>query len=75
MHWRPSLALSARVTEKVIVHSGDLYFPKFALEDNQIPEGELQVNEFFKTSTGPKLRDCQFSFIGYVLNDILPNDS
>jgi len=33
-----SLALPVRATEKVLVYSYDLYCPKFALEDNQMPQ-------------------------------------
>ena len=33
-----SLALVARVIAKVLVHTRDLYYPKFALKDSQTPE-------------------------------------
>ena len=52
-----SLALPAGATEKVLVYSHDLYCLRFALEDNQIPAGNLQVKEALLTSVGPELRD------------------
>ena len=38
-----SLALRAGATEKIFVYSHDLYYPTFALEDNQTPTWDLQV--------------------------------
>jgi len=38
-----SLALLAGAIEKVLVYSHDLYCLKFALEDNQMSTGDLQV--------------------------------
>ena len=52
-----SLALPTAATEKVLVHSRDLYCPKFTIKDNQTPEGELQVKVVLETSTGPEIRD------------------
>jgi len=51
-----SLALPTRATKKVLVHSLDIYCPKFAVEDSHTPERELQVNEIFETSMGSKLK-------------------
>jgi len=51
------LALPAGAAEKVLVYSHDLYCPRFALEDNQKPIGNLQVIEALETSAGPELRD------------------
>ena len=47
-----SLALPAGVAEKVLVFSHDLYCPKFTLEDDQTPTGNLQVKEALETSAG-----------------------
>ena len=44
-----SLALPAGATEKVLVYSYDLYCLKFALEDDQMPTGDLQVKEDLET--------------------------
>ena len=52
-----SLALPARAAEKVLVYSHDLYCPRFALDDNQKPTGDLQVKEALETSAGPELKD------------------
>ena len=38
-----SLALPAGVAEKVLVYSHDLYCPKLAIEDDQIPVRNLEV--------------------------------
>ena len=70
-----SLALPVRTTEKVLVHNHDLYCPKFTLEDSETPRGDLQVEEIFDTLTDPELRDWRFSFIDFILYDILPDDS
>ena len=35
------LALPVGVAEKVLVYSHDLYYPKFTLENNQMPTGDL----------------------------------
>ena len=51
------MALPAGATEKVLVYSHDLYCPKFALEDDQTPIGDLQVKEALESSAGPELRD------------------
>jgi len=69
-----TLALPAGATEKVVVHSHDLYCPKFTLKDTETPEGDIQVKEVLETSTGLELRDWRFSFIDYVLYSILPDD-
>ena len=37
-----SLALPAGAAEKVLVYSHDLYCPKLALENDQIPTGNLK---------------------------------
>ena len=68
-----SLALPARVTEKVLVYSHDLYCPKFTLEDDQTPTGNLQATEALETSAGPELRNWRFPYIDYTLYDILPD--
>jgi len=52
-----SLTLPAGATEKVLICSHELYYPRFALEDNQTPTGDLQVKEALETSVGPELRD------------------
>ena len=36
-------ALQVEATEKVLVYNHDLYCPKLALENEQIPVGNLQV--------------------------------
>jgi len=36
-----SLTLPVGVAEKVLVYSHDLYYPRFILEDDQIPAGNL----------------------------------
>jgi len=69
-----SLALLAETTEKILVYSHDLYCPKFSLEDDQTPIGDLQVKEALETSAGPELRNWQFSYIDYALYGILPDD-
>ena len=66
-----SLALPARVTEKVLIYSHDLYCPRFAFEDNQKPTGDLQLKEALETSTGLELRDWRFSYIDYAFYIIL----
>jgi len=68
-----SLALSVGATEKVLVHSRHLYCLKFALEESQTPEGELQVNEIFETSTGLK-SGIGDSHSSTVLYGTLPNN-
>jgi len=40
-----SLALPAGTTEKVLVYSHDLYYPRFTFEDSQTLTGELQVKK------------------------------
>ena len=42
-----SLALPARATEKVLVYGHDLYYPKFAFEESQTLNGDLQVKKFW----------------------------
>jgi len=69
-----SLALPAGATEEVLVHSHDLYWLKFTLKDSKSPKGDLQVKEVLETSTTPKLRDWQFSFIDFILYNILFDD-
>ena len=69
------MSLPGRATEKVLVHSRDLYNPKFALEDTEIPEGHIYVKDILETSTGSELGNLQFPFINYVLYNILPDDS
>jgi len=69
-----SFALLIGTTEKILIYSHDLYYPKFVLEDNQTPTGDLQVKEALEISAGPELRDWRFSYIDYTLYDILPND-
>ena len=51
-----SLILPARATEKVLVYSHNLYCPKFTLEDNHTPTGDIQVKEALETSK-VQLRD------------------
>jgi len=51
-----------------------LYCPRFALEDIKPPKGNLQVKKVLKTSTGSEFRDWRFSFIDFVLYDILHNN-
>ena len=68
-----SLALSSGATKKVFIQNRDLYCPKFAFEDTETPK-DLQVKEVLETSTSPELRDWRFSFINFVLYDILPNN-
>jgi len=55
-------------------HSHDLYCPKFILEDNGTPRGDLQVKEVLETSTDSESRDWRFPFINFILYDILPDD-
>ena len=61
-------------TEKVLVHSHDLYSPKFALENSGTPRRDLQVKEVLETSTDPELRNWWFSFIDFILYSILQDD-
>jgi len=68
------LALPVGATEKVLVYSHDLYCPKFALEDDQMPTGDLQVKKTLETSVDSELRDWQFPYIDYALHGILPDD-
>ena len=69
-----SLALPAGATEKVLVYSRNLYCCKFALKDSNSLRRDLQVKEVLETSTSLKLRDWRFSYIDFVLYDILPDD-
>ena len=62
-----SLALPARATEKVLIHSHDLYCKKLALEDSKTPRGDLQVEEVLESSRGPKPRYWRNTFIDFVL--------
>jgi len=64
-----SLALPARAAEKVLVY---LYCPRFVLEDDQIPIGNLQVKGALGTSAGPELEDLRFPYIDYALYIMLP---
>ena len=52
-----SLALPARVIEKILVYSHDLYCPRIIFEDHQKPTGDCQAKEALETSTGPELKD------------------
>jgi len=67
-------ALPAEATEKVLIYSPDLYYPKFALEDDQMPTGDLQVKKTLETSARLKLRDWRFPFIDYILYGIWLDD-
>ena len=49
------LALLAGSTEKILVHSRDLYYPKFVLEDTETLEGDLQVKKVLETSTSSEV--------------------
>ena len=69
-----SLALPAKATEKVLIYNHYLYYPKLALENDQIPAGNLQVKETLETLTGPDLKDWRFSYIDHALYGILPDD-
>ena len=69
-----SLALPVGATKRVLVYSHDLYYCKFALEDNRTSIGDFQVKEVLETSTSLELRDWRFSYIDFVLYDILPDD-
>jgi len=69
-----SLALLARVAEKILVYSQDLYCPRFSFEDHQKLTRDLQVKEALESSTGPELSDWQFPYIDYALYDILPDN-
>jgi len=52
-----SLALSARATEKILVHICDLCCQKFALEDSITSREDLQVKKVLETSTSPEPKD------------------
>jgi len=52
-----SLAPPASATKKVLVYSHDLYCPKFAFEESQTLNGDLQVEGILETSTGLELID------------------
>jgi len=39
------------MTEEVLVHSYNLYYPKFALEDKKLPKEDLQVKEVLESKT------------------------
>jgi len=69
-----SLALSARVMEKVLVYSRDLYYCKFALEDSKTPKIDLQVKEVLETLTSLESKYWGFPYIDFVLYGILPDD-
>jgi len=62
-----SLALPSRTTEKVLLHSRDLYRLKFTLEDSETPREYLQIKGLLETSIDPEPRDWQFSFVDHVL--------
>jgi len=66
-----SLALLVKATEKVLVYSCDLCCCKFALKDNRTPRRDLQVKEVLETSTSLEPKDCRFSYIDFILYDIL----
>jgi len=69
-----SLALPAGAAEKVFVYSHDLYYLRFAFEDNQKLTRDIQVKETLETSAGPELRNCRFPYIDYALYRIFPDD-
>jgi len=43
-----SLALPIRATERVLVHSSDLYCCKFILEDSRTPRGDFKLKRFLR---------------------------
>ena len=69
-----SLALPARVVEKILIYSHDLYGPRFDFEDHLKPTGDRQIKEALETSTVPELRDWQFLYIDYALYGIFPDN-
>jgi len=69
-----SLALPAGAVEKVLVYSHDLYCPKLAFKNNQIPIGNLQVKETLETLAGPEFRGWRFPYIDYALYKFFPDD-
>ena len=69
-----SLALSARVEERVHVYICNLYYYKFAIEDSKTPRGGLEVKEILEISTSLEPKNWQFPYIDFILYDILPDD-
>ena len=69
-----SLALPAGATEKVLVYNYNFYYPKFTLEDDQMPTNGLHVKEALETLAGPELKNWRFPYIDYTLYSILPDD-
>ena len=68
------LALPVGAADKILVYGHDLYCPRFAVEDNQKPTGDLQVKEALEILAGPELRGWRFSYIEYALYSILSDD-
>ena len=69
-----SLALLVGAIKKVLVYNRDLYCCKFALEDTKTPKADLQVKKVIEISTSLEPRDWRFSYINFVLYDILHDD-
>jgi len=68
------LALPARVVEKILIYSHDLYCLRFAFEDHQKLTEDRQDKEALETSIGLEFWDWRFSYIDYALYDISPDD-
>ena len=60
--------------DKHYQHTCDDISSGFILEDSRTPRGDLQVKEVLKSSTSFEPKDWQFSYIDFVLYDILPDD-
>jgi len=69
-----SLALLARVVEKILIYNHDLYCPGVTFEDRQKLTEDCQAKEVLETSAGPEPRDWRFLYIDYALYGILPDD-
>ena len=62
-----SLALPARVVEKILVYNHDLYCPRVAFEDYQKLTGDCQGKEALETSAGPEPRYWRLPYIDLSL--------
>lgn len=69
-----SLVPPAKMPEKVLSFTHDLYCPKSALRNESTTTEDLKTVEALETSTCFEIRVWQFLYIDYTLFTILPED-